>query len=173
MNNKEIECSNNNSRDKNVKESDVETRILVMPSDVNPFGTVFGGVILSWIDMVASMVAQKHCGCEVVTASIDSVSFHVPVYLGEHIILKSRINYVGNTSMEIGVQVTKENPMTCEKTKTTSAYLTFVALDLNKKPKKVPKLLLETDEERRRFENARLRVRSRKELRNKLIRKEE
>jgi acyl-CoA hydrolase len=156
-------------KDKSPSESEVLTRFLVMPSDANPQGTAFGGVILSWIDMVAGMVGKRHCGCEVVTASIDSVSFEKPVYVGDHVILRSRVNYVGNTSLEIGVQVSKENPITCETAITTKAFLTFVALDENKKPRKVPKLILTTDDEIRRFENARLRVSARKELRSKLV----
>ncbi len=139
-----------------------------MPQDANHLGTAFGGAIMSWIDMVAAMAASRHCGTLTVTASIDSLSFLTPVYIGEQVILKARVNYVGNTSLEVGVQVTKENPVTGEISKTTSAYLTFVALDKNFKPVSVPRLVLETDEDRRRFNNARLRVQARRDLLKKM-----
>jgi len=165
-------CDNFDIKSKSPKESEIETRYLVMPYDANPLGTAFGGIILSWIDMVAGMTAKKHCGREAVTASLDSVSFDAPVYVGDHIILKSCVNYVGNTSLEIGVKVIKEDPISCEKINTTTAYLTFVALDVNNKPTKVPELIITTDDEKRRYENAKLRVLARKELRKRLSKKD-
>ncbi len=153
---------------KSPKESAIETRYILMPQDANQLGTAFGGAIMSWIDLTASMVAARHCGTIVVTAEIDSLTFHAPVYIGEQVVLKASVNYVGRTSMEIGVQVTKENPKTGERVKTTSAYLTFVALGKNKKPVEVPPLILETSEEKRRYENAKIRVQARKELMAKM-----
>jgi acyl-CoA hydrolase len=153
---------------KSPAESSIETRYILMPQNANQLGTAFGGTIMSWIDTVASMAASRHCGTLTVTASIDSLSFHAPVYIGEQVILKARVNYVGNTSLEIGVQVSKENPLTGEISKTTSAYLTFVSLDKNFKPVPAPKLILETDEDRRRFNNAKLRVQARMDLLKKM-----
>lgn len=148
---------------KTPKESMVETRYIVLPEHANHYGTAFGGVILSWIDLVAAMVAERHCQHEAVTVSIDRISFFAPIYIGDHVLIKASVNYTGNTSMEIGVVVIKENPKTGEKVKATKAYLTFVGLDKNKKPKTIPKVKPETEEEIRRFNNAKIRVQKRKE----------
>jgi len=123
---------------------------------------------MGWIDMVASMAAQKHCQKEVVTASIDTLSFKEPINVGDHVILKASVNYVSHSSMEVGVQVTKENPYNGKTIIATTAHLTFVALDENKKPTAAPPITPETDDEKRRFENARLRVKTRKELLRKM-----
>ena len=149
-------------------QSSVETRYLVMPHQANPAGTVFGGVIVSWIDMTASMAAQKHCGKPVVTASIDSINFRKPINIGDHAILKAAVNYVGKTSMEVGVKVIKEDPCTAQQAIATTAHLTFVGLDGNNKPAPAPQLIPETEDEKRRYKNAQLRVKTRKELLNKL-----
>jgi acyl-CoA hydrolase len=149
-------------------ESAVETRYLLMPDQANPYGTAFGGSIVAWIDMVGSMAAQKHCGKEVVTARIDSLNFEEPVYIGDHVVLKAVVNYVGNTSMEVEVEVSREDPYSGKRIIATTAYLTFVALDENKKPTAVVPLVPQTAEEKRRYENARLRVKARKRLLNKM-----
>jgi acyl-CoA hydrolase len=156
---------------KTPRQSAVETRYILAPHQVNALGTAFGGVIMSWIDTVAAMVAQRHCNGVVVTASIDTISFKAPIHVGNHVILKASVNYVGNTSMEVGVQVSKENPMTGENVRTVTAYLTFVHLDEHGTPKVVPRLVPETADEKRRNENAKLRVAARQELRKRLIRK--
>jgi acyl-CoA hydrolase len=153
---------------KTPRESAVETRYLVMPDQANAHGTVFGGVIMSWIDMVAAMAAQRHCGGVAVTASIDKISFKTPIFVGEHAVLKAAVNYVGNTSLEVGVQVIRENPYTGEQIKATTAYLTFVYLGDDQRPKAAPLLRPETEIEIRRYRNAEVRVQSRKELRSKL-----
>ncbi len=153
---------------KKPSDSAVETRYLVMPSQTNPYGSVFGGIIMSWIDMVASMAARRHCKKEVVTASIDSMSFRHPAFAGDQVVLKACVNYVGKTSMEVGVLVMTENPDTSECIRTTTAHLTFVALDKDKKPSSVPGLSPETSDEKRRYESAKLRVKNRKELLQKL-----
>lgn len=150
---------------KSPQQSAVTTRYVVMPHQANPAGTLFGGVILSWIDMVASMAAQKYCRRPVVTVSIDSVSFSSPIKIGEHVILKSCVNYVGRTSMEVGVKVLKEDPLTAERSSATTAYLTFVALDENKRPTAVPSLKIESELEQQRYERAKLRVENRKKMR--------
>ena len=152
---------------KTPSQSAVESRYILMPHQANQYGTAFGGVIVAWIDMVAAMTAQRHCGLEVVTAGIDSLHFKEPVYVGEHVILKACANYVGRTSMEIGVRVLREDPKTRNQTLATIAHLTFVAIDEKKRPTEVPPLRPETDEEKRRYENAKLRTQARKELREK------
>lgn len=146
----------------------VETRYLLMPNEANQYGTAFGGVIMSWIDMTAAMAAQKHCHSEVVTASIDSLSFREPIRIGDHAILKAMVNYAGRTSMEVGVQLLRENPLTGKTALATTAHLTFVAIDENHRPRPVPPLVAETDNEKRRYENAKLRVQNRKELLRKI-----
>jgi len=144
--------------------SAVETRYLLMPEQANPYGTAFGGAIMGWIDMVASMAAQRHAGREVVTASIDSLNFSQPIHVGDHVVLQACVNYVGRTSMEVGVRVLREDPYTGRQTVATTAHLTFVALDEQKRPVEVPTLSPETADEKRRYENGRLRVESRKAL---------
>lgn len=149
---------------KRPEESAVETRYIVMPDQANAYGTVFGGVIMSWIDMVAGMVAQRHAEGVAVTASIDQLSFKAPIYVGDHVVLKAAVNYVGNTSMEIGVKVIKEDPVTGEQVQATIAYLTFVGLDVNQRPRVLPELDPKTEDEKRRYEEAKIRVNSRRDL---------
>jgi acyl-CoA hydrolase len=159
---------NNAKAAKTPGQSAVVSRYLVMPDQANPCGTAFGGAIVAWIDMVASMAAQKHCGKEVVTAAIDSLNFREPVYVGDHVVLKASVNYAGRTSMEVGVRVTREDPYSQKEIIATTAHLTFVALDKNKKPTPVPRLVPETPDEIRRYENAKIRVQARKELLGKM-----
>jgi len=151
------------SEGKTPGESVVETRYLVMPTQANPQGTAFGGAIVGWIDMTAAMAAQRHCGREVVTAGIDSLVFRQPIRIGDHVILKAAVNYVSRSSMEVGVQVIREDPYSAQQVLATTAHLTIVALDENKRPVSVPKLFPQTPEEKRRHENARVRVQARKE----------
>jgi len=146
-------------------DSAIETRYLVMPGHANPFGTAFGGTIMSWVDMVAAMAAQKHCGREVVTAGIDSVAFESPIRIGDQVVLLASVNYVSRTSMEVGVRVIRENPATGERTTATRAFLTFVAVDENHHPVTAPPLTPQTEDEKRRWNNAALRVKARKQLR--------
>jgi len=153
-----------NEKGKKPRESAVETRYLLMPDQANPHGTAFGGVIMAWIDMVAAMAAQRHCGKEVVTAGIDSLVFKEPIRIGDHVVLKASVNYVSHSSMEVGVQVTREDPYRNNKVIATTAHLTFVALDENKRPTPAPPILPQTEQEKRRYENAKLRVQTRKEL---------
>jgi acyl-CoA hydrolase len=127
---------------------------------------------MSWIDEVAFMSARRYSGRPfVVTASIDNITFGMPLRLGDHVILTSQVNYVGRSSMEIGVKVEKEDPYTGARTQATSAYLTFVALDKRGKPTEVPRLVLENPEDTRRFEEARLRVKVRERIRRYLKKK--
>jgi acyl-CoA hydrolase len=153
---------------KKPSQSMVESRYILMPDQASHYGTAFGGVIVAWMDMIAAMAAQRHCGKEVVTAGIDSIIFKRPINVGDHVIIQACVNYAGRTSMEVGVRVIREDPRTDEQMITTTAHLTFVALDENKRPTDVPKILPETDNEKRRYENAKIRVGHRKELLNKL-----
>jgi len=153
---------------KSPAQSAVETRYLLMPHEANPFGTAFGGVIMGWIDMVASMAAQRHCGTQIVTASIDSLSFQEPILIGDHVILLACVNYVGKTSMEVGVKVMREDPISHKRTVATKAYLTFVSIDKNHKPIAAVPLKPKTTDEKRRWNNAALRVKARKSLRRQV-----
>lgn len=153
---------------KTPRDSQVITRHLVMPQHANPNKTLFGGQLVSWIDLVASMAATRHCGMTVVTASIDEISFHAPIMVADQILLEARVNYVGRTSMEIGVKVSVEEPISGTIRQVTRAYLTFVAMDENCRPAPVPRLKIETEEEKRRHDRALVRVEHRKELRQKL-----
>ena len=152
-----------NDKGKTPSESAVETRYLVMPQQANPQGTAFGGAIVGWIDMVAAMAGQRHCGTEVVTAGIDSLVFRHPIRIGDHVVLKAAVNYVSRSSMEVGVQVVREDPYSGEQIVATTAHLTLVALDEHKRPIPAPPLLPQTPQEKARYESARLRTQARKE----------
>lgn len=141
--------------------SAVEATHMVLPHDANVHGNIFGGTIMSWIDIAAACVAYRHCRTHTVTASMDELTFLHPVKVGDIVTLKARVNYVGRASMEIGVKVIAENPLTGEECHTSSAYLTFVAVNTAGKPIAVPPLTLETDDDRRRAAAAELRRRER------------
>ena len=130
------------------------TARLMMPTDANVLGNVFGGAIMRYMDEIAAIVAWRHAGTNVVTASIDRMNFYAPVYVGNLLILKAQVNYVGNTSMEIGVRIEAQDPTTRKGTHTGSCYLTYVALNENGKPTPIPRLLVTTREEKRRFKQA-------------------
>lgn len=123
-------------------------------NDANLAGNVHGGVIIKLIDNTSGIVAGRHASSNVVTASVDRLDFHNPVYVGDLLKITACINYVGKSSMEIGARVEAENFLTGEVRHTASAYLTFVALDSDGKPAPVPPLDLKTEEERRRFGEA-------------------
>ena len=125
-----------------------------MPTDANVLGNVFGGAIMRYMDEIAAIVAWRHAGTNVVTASIDRMNFYAPVYVGNLLILKATVNYVGTTSMEIGVRIEAQDPKTRKGTHTGSCYLTYVALDENGKPTPIPPLLVTTPDEKRRFKQA-------------------
>lgn len=146
---------------KTVRESLLIMAQLMNPEDANPAGNVHGGVIMKLIDNAAGCVAVRHCRCNVVTASIDRLDFHNPVFVGDLVTLRSSLNYAGKTSMELGVRVEAENLLTGKRRHTASAYLTFVALDAQGHPTPVPQLILETDEEKRRNREARERLKTR------------
>lgn len=154
-------------REKTVSESRVEMAQAMFPVDANQAGNVFGGTIMKLIDTAAGIAAHRHCRTNVVTASMDRLDFHQPVYIGELVVLRASINYVGKTSMEVGVRVEAENLTTGEVRHTNSAYLTMVSLDGNRKPAPVPKIVPQTKEEKRRFQEGKLRAQQRKALRKK------
>ncbi|MBC7465279.1 MAG: acyl-CoA thioesterase [Bdellovibrio sp.] len=138
-------------KSKTVASSQVIMTQLVLPVNTNALDTVFGGQVMAWIDIVAAIAAQRHSGSEVVTASIDQLSFVAPIKKGWVANLKASVNFVSRTSMEIGVRVEAENPKTGELFLTTAAYLTFVAVGDDGHPVEVPGLILETDIQKRRF----------------------
>ena len=140
---------------KPVSASRSEMTEIVLPAQTNPLGKLLGGHVMHLVDMAAAMAAHRHSNSYVVTASVDYIDFRNPVNLGEIVILKSQVNRVFHTSMEVGVEVFSENALTGEKKHTTTAYVTFVAIDeFTRKPKLVPPLILKTSEEKSRFREA-------------------
>jgi len=148
-----------------VSESITTMTELVLPSHTNALDSVFGGVIMSWIDICAAISAQRHCKMPVVTASIDALNFVAPVYKGWVVNLKASVNFVSKTSLEVGVRVDAESSIQRKIFHTASAYLTFVALGPDGKPALVPPVIAETAAEKRRYEAAQERRRHRLELR--------
>lgn len=153
---------------KPVSSSQVHMTEMVLPSHTNALGSVFGGVIMSWIDIAGAICAQRHSQKTVVTASIDDLHFVAPVYKGWIVNLKASVNFASRTSMEVGVRVDAENPISGETFHTATAYLTFVALDSHLKPTSVPKILPESADEKRRYEEAQKR-REQRLQRKKLV----
>ena len=134
---------------------------LVLPNDANTMGNVLGGRVLHWIDMAAAIVAHRHCRTEAVTASIDEVSFLAPIRVGQMALIAARMTYVGRTSMEIRVDVQSEDLLSGERRQTSTAYLTFVAVDKGGRPISVPPLLYETEDEKREARAAEARMAAR------------
>ena len=141
---------------------------LVLPSDTNALGTIFGGKVMSWIDIAAAIAAGRHARRVVVTASIDALHFIAPIKLGHYVHIRAMVNYAGHTSLEVGVRVDSENPLTGEMTHTSTAYTTFVALDDHGRPAAVPPINPTTPEEKRRFDEALRRRASRMKLAEEL-----
>jgi uncharacterized protein (TIGR00369 family) len=139
---------------KKISESRVIMAQVMNPENANPAGNVHGGDIMKLIDTAGGAAAARHARAFVVTASIDRLDFHSPVFIGDFLILKASVNFVGKTSMEVGVRVEVENLITGEIRHTGSAYLTFVALDGNNRPIPLPPLILETDEDKHRSAEA-------------------
>lgn len=146
-------------------ESQHETSQIMMPQHSNVLGHVFGGVILSMMDTTAAVAAMRHARNPCVTVSIDRVDFREPIHIGELVVMKASVNYVGNTSMEVGVRVETEQLLTGMRKHTNSCYLTFVAVDAAGRPVKVPGLIPESPQEQRRHAAARDRRRRRLEER--------
>ncbi len=126
----------------------------MLPSDANPMGNVHGGTILKLLDVAAAVAAMRHARTNVVSASIDSMDFYHPVYVGNLLILKASVNYSGRTSMEVGVRIEAEDLKTGRLTHTGSSYITYVALDEDGKPTQVPEVLPHTRIEKRRWREA-------------------
>ncbi|HEV2138655.1 MAG TPA: acyl-CoA thioesterase [Nitrososphaerales archaeon] len=141
-------------RGKRPSESEISTARLMMPTDANVLGNVFGGAIMRYMDEVAAIVAWRHAGKNVVTASIDRMNFYAPVFVGNLLIMKASVNYVGTTSMEIGVRIEAQDPTTRRGAHTGSCYLTYVALNEKGRPTPIPPLIVTMPEERRRFKLA-------------------
>jgi acyl-CoA hydrolase len=139
---------------KPVKESEHETSELMMPHHANNLGHVFGGVMLSMMDRTAAVAAFRHCRMNVVTASIDRVDFREPIHVGDLVVMKASVNFVGRTSMEVGVRVEAEELLSGRRRHTNSCYLTFVAVDRNGRPVEIPKLIAETPDQIRRHSAA-------------------
>jgi len=123
----------------------------MLPVDANPMGNVHGGTILKLVDTAAAVAALRHARTNIVSASIDRMDFYRPVYVGDLLILKACVNYVGRTSIEVGVRIEAENLKTGKVTHTGSSYVTYVALDEKGKPTPVPQAIPETAEEKRRW----------------------
>ncbi len=143
-----------------------ETSQIMMPQHSNNLGHVFGGVILSMMDTTAAVSAIRHSRQTCVTASVDRVDFREPIHVGDLVIMKSSVNFVGKSSMEVGVRIETENLLTGVRRHTNSCYLTFVAVDRDGKPVVVPPIVPETEDEKRRHEAARGRRARRLEERN-------
>jgi acyl-CoA hydrolase len=134
--------------------SRVETAQVVLPGLTNVHGTIFGGILMSWIDGAAGIAAARHAAGLVVTASMDRLHFLRPVQLGEVVVVQAQVNFAARSSMEIGVRVFSENPITKQRIQATRAYLTFVSVDERGQPRQVAPLRPETADERRRFRDA-------------------
>jgi acyl-CoA hydrolase len=137
-----------------VRDSQSEMAEIVLPNDTNPIGGLLGGRLMHWIDLAAAMAAHRHSRNYVVTAAIDHLDFWVPVRVGDLVILRSSVNRVFHTSMEVGVKAWVENYLLDSCQHVSSAYLTFVAVDSAGRHLKVPAVVPETDEQRRRYEDA-------------------
>src|SRR5580658_7273471 len=137
-----------------VRESISEMTEIVLPNDANPLNALLGGRLMHWIDLAGAMAAHRHSRSYVVTASIDHMDFLVPVRVGDFVILRSSVNRVFHTSMEVGVKVWVENYRSDENRHVSSAYLTFVAIDEAGNKLAVPPVIPETADEKRRYEDA-------------------
>ncbi|MDH3456809.1 MAG: acyl-CoA thioesterase [Gemmatimonadota bacterium] len=142
---------------KPVSYSETTMTELMMPNMANSLGNVFGGVILSLVDRAAAVAAIRHAGGPCVTVSVDQVEFREPIHVGELVVARATVNYVGRTSMEVGVRIEAEDIASGTRRHTNSCYLTFVAIDEHERPRPVGPIVPETDEERRRFQAAQTR----------------
>jgi uncharacterized protein (TIGR00369 family) len=159
-------------KSKKVSDTAIDMAVLMMPQDSNTSGNVHGGVVMKRIDEAGGVVALRHSGSRVVTASIDRLDFLRPVKVGNLLVLKASVNLVGTSSLEVGVRVEAENPRTGQVRHCVSAYLTYVALDDLARPTEVPQLVLETEEDERRnaeaMERRQVRLKEKKKARQKM-----
>lgn len=139
--------------------SDTRTEMtwIVMPGQANALGTVFGGQVMAWVDVCAAISAQRFTRTNVVTASMDEFQFRAPVKQGQIVVLQSQVNWAGRTSMEVGVRVESEDPLTGERRHTSTCYLTFVAIGEDGRPCVIPELRPASDDERRRHAQGQIR----------------
>jgi acyl-CoA hydrolase len=137
-----------------VRESQSEMAEVVLPNDANPLNALLGGRLMHWIDVAGALAAHRHAKSYVVTASIDHMDFLTPVHVGDLVILRSTVNRAFNTSMEVGVKAFVENYITGERRVVSTAYLTFVAVDRHGRRRQVPPVVPETEDEKRRYEDA-------------------
>jgi acyl-CoA hydrolase len=155
---------------KTVSASRSELIEAVLPNDANVLGTMLGGRVMHLIDIAGALAATRHSNSYVVTASVDYLDFRFPIQVGEFIVLRASVNRVFHSSMEVGVKVFAENPLTGQQRHTSTAYVTFVALDANRQPHPAPEVIPETEEEKRRYREAgerrdyRLAMRHKREL---------
>lgn len=151
------DCHKEAIESKPVRESRVVVSQVMQPEDANPMGNVHGGTIMKLIDNAAGVVAIRHARCNAVTASVDRIDFHHPAFIGDLLVIMASLNMTGKTSMEIGVRVEAERLLTGERHHIASAYITYVALDTGLRPKQIPAVIPETDLEKRRNREARVR----------------
>ena len=141
-------------KSKTAKESLAIQTQMVLPNDTNTQGNLFGGKLLQWMDIIASISAHRHCRRVVVTASVNNVSFNMPIIHASLVTLESKVSRAFSSSMEIFIDVWVEDPVTGIKKKCNEAIYTFVAVDQNGSPLQVPELIPETDEEKLRYAGA-------------------
>jgi len=146
--------SDNHLTPRSVRDSQSEMAEIVLPNDTNPLGALLGGRLMHWIDMAGALAAHRHCRDYVVTAAIDHLDFVVPVHVGDLVVLRSSVNRVFRTSMEVGVKVWVENYIADQCQHVSSAYLTFVAVDAGGRHLSVPPVVPESEEQQRRYEDA-------------------
>jgi len=139
---------------KPVQASQAEMTELVLPNDANIMGNILGGKVMHLVDLCGAIAAARHCGTAAVTASVDHMDFRYPIHIGDVVVLKASVNRVFNTSMEVGVKVFSESLLTGRRRHTSSAYLTFVAVDEHGDRVPVPPLRPESEDEKRRYEAA-------------------
>ncbi len=137
-----------------VKNSIVEMTEYVFPNDTNQMGNLYGGRLMHWLDICAAISASRHSNRVCVTASVDEINFIHPIHVGEVVILRAEVNRVFHTSMEVGVKVFSQNLLTGSLAHTNTAYFTFVSIDENGHPVEVPQIIPESEEERRRYNQA-------------------
>ena len=150
------------------KDSEVVMTELVLPNDTNQLGNLLGGRLMHWVDIAAALVAMRHSGKVCVTASVDEISFFEPIKLGHVVTLYARANRAFRTSIEVGVRVLRQDPLNNTEAHTSSAYLTFVAIDNYGKPIPIPALQPATEEDKRRYEEAAMRRQQRLQHRKSL-----
>ncbi|MGA9965336.1 MAG: acyl-CoA thioesterase [Terriglobales bacterium] len=146
-----------------VRDSQSEMAEIVLPNDANPLGALLGGRLMHWIDLAGAMAAHRHSRNYVVTAAIDHMDFWVPVHVGDLVILRSSVNRVFRSSMEVGVKAWVENYILDDCKHVSSAYLTFVAVDAGGRRIQIPAVIPETDDQRRRYDDAGKRRQMRRE----------